>query len=100
VLTFPWNFPEIVTRAQGAYPSPAMYWEHWVKNSGAMVDFDWLYREFHQSCALPNEALLHKCCETKMASVVSASVERIRFHGLSIEMANLTINQKITVLDV
>ena len=29
VLTFPWNYPEIISRAQTAYPTPAGYWKSW-----------------------------------------------------------------------
>ena len=47
MLTFPWNYPEILSRAQAAYPSPPSFWKTWVENSGAFVDFDILYREFH-----------------------------------------------------
>lgn len=100
MLTFPWNYPEIISRAQGAYPAPNGFWSYWVEHSRAPVCFAQLYREFHQACALPAPALLNKCCEGKLASVVQASVERIHFHGLDIEMANLTIEPTIKVLNV
>lgn len=42
---------------------------------------------------MPDEAGLHDFCEERLASAVAASVERIHFHGLDIEMANLTVTQ-------
>ena len=100
MLTFPWNYPEIITRAQTAYPSPGAFWKTWDQSSGSAVCFNNLYRDFHQACALPDKELLNRCCESKLFSAVNASVERIHFHGLDIELANLQIENTITVINV
>lgn len=97
VLTFPWNYPEIVDRYASQYPglSSSSYWARYVENSRAVVDFNRLFRNFHQCCALPDTQGLPTYCEGKLASAVSASVDRIHFHGLDIEMANLTVEQPV-----
>ena len=108
VLTFPWNFPQIVDRYTSEYPGiteksgdSEAFWRLYVENSGCLFDFNKLFREFHQACALPDVEGLHYCCEGRLATAVGASVERIHFHGLDIEMANLTVEQPmINVLKV
>lgn len=101
VLTFPWNFPEIIDQYE-ANISPLAdnnYWSVFVRNSGAEYDFNNLFREFHQYCALPDAEGIEKICEAKLATAVNQSVQRIHFHGLDVEMANLTVHQpKIQVL--
>lgn len=62
-------------------------------NSGAEVDFNNLFREFHQFCALPEQKGINRICEPRLAEAVNKSVERIHFHGLDVEMANLTVHQ-------
>ena len=62
-------------------------------NSRAIVDFNNLFREFHQACAIPDYNGLNKICEPRLANYVGESLKRIHFHGLDIEMANLTIEQ-------
>lgn len=60
-------------------------------NSRAIVDFNRLFREFNQACAIPDYDNLKIVCESRLANVVSESLKRIHFHGLDVEMANLTI---------
>jgi len=100
VLTFPWNYPEVIARAQTAYPSPSGFWKSWDDRTKSSVCFNSLYRDFHQACALPDAPLLKRCCESNLAAAVNASVNRIHFHGLDIEMANLCVENKITVINV
>lgn len=59
------------------------------------------FREFHQACALPDYGEIDKLCEGQLAAYVKESVRRIHFHGLDIEMANLTVKQpRIKLLKV
>ncbi len=62
-------------------------------NTRSIVDFNNLFREFHQFCALPDQVGLDRICEPKLASYVGESLKRIHFHGLDVEMANLTVEQ-------
>ena len=60
-----------------------------------------LFREFHQACALPDYQWLDQICEGKLSQYVKESVRRIHFHGLDIEMSNLTVEQpKMKLLKV
>jgi len=52
-----------------------------------------LFREFHQFCAIPDGKGIEHICEGRLARAVNESVTRIHFHGLDIEMANLTVEQ-------
>jgi hypothetical protein len=75
------------------------FWHKFVFNTNAQVEFNKLFREFHQYTALPDYKGINKICEGKLANYVSESVKRIHFHGLFVEMANLTVLQpKIKVL--
>lgn len=49
VLTFPWNFDEIIDEFQAKHRplSGANFWAMYTKNSGAFVEFNNLFREFH-----------------------------------------------------
>ena len=48
-----------------------------------------------------DQAGIHATCEGKLAHAVNQSLDRIHFHGLDIEMANLTVEQpSIKVLKV
>ncbi len=76
------------------------YWNMFVKNSRAEVDFNILFRQFHQYCSVPDEVGIRKICEPKLAEAVNQAVQRIHFHGLDVEMANLTVESKIKVLKV
>lgn len=77
------------------------YWPMFMDHSRAVVDFNVLFREFHQFCALSDEKGIERVCEGRLAQAVNQSVERIQFHGLDIEMANLTVEQPhIKVLKV
>jgi hypothetical protein len=60
-----------------------------------------MFREFHQACAMPDYMEIDKLCEGELAKYVKESVRRIHFHGLDIEMANLTVRQpSIKILKV
>ena len=101
VLTFPWNFQEIINDFESEYRalSPTNFWNMFVQNTNAKIEFNDLYREFHQYCSVPDYLGIRKICEGKLADYVTQSVQRIHFHGLDIEMANLTVHQpKMRVL--
>jgi hypothetical protein len=50
---------------------------------------------------MPDYMEIDKLCEGQLAQYVKESVRRIHFHGLDIEMANLTVKQpKIKILKV
>ena len=102
MLTFPWNFQEIINEwesdtrplAQGSF------WHKFVFNN-ATFEINKLFREFHQACARPDYEMIDKVCEAKLAQYLKESVRRIHFHGLDIELANLTVDQpKIKLLKV
>ena len=102
VLTFPWNFQEIISDFESdAKPLAAgSFWHKFVMNN-SNYEVNKLFREFHQACALPDYGNIDKVCEGKLAQYVKESVRRIQFHGLDIEMANLTVEQpKIKLLKV
>lgn len=102
VLTFPWNFDEVISQAQMKHRglSDSSYWARFVANSGSTNDFNILFRKFHQACSWPDEAGIEDICEERLAAAVNASVERIHYHGLDIEMANLTVKNQIKVMNV
>lgn len=77
------------------------YWEKFMTNTRSVINFNNLYREFHQACAIPDQGMLDRICEPRLAKTVGESLERIHFHGLDVEMANLTVEQpSIKVLKV
>lgn len=50
---------------------------------------------------MPDYINIDKVCEGKLAQYVKESVRRIQFHGLDLELANLTVEQpKMTLLKV
>ena len=59
-----------------------------------------MFREFHQSCARNDAEGIEFVCEGRLAKAVNESLERIHFHGLDIEMANLTVAPEVKVLKV
>ena len=93
VLTFPWNFQEVISQYESSYRpmSTSAFWHKFMVNSRAIVDFNNLLRDFHQSCAIPDQDGLNRICEPKLAYVTGESIKRIHFHGLDIELANLTV---------
>lgn len=94
VLAFPWNFDEIIDEFQARHrPLSGGFWSTYVRNSGAFTEFNQLFREFHQFCSIPDEIGIEKICEGRLARAVNDSLDRIHFHGLDIEMANLTVEQ-------
>jgi hypothetical protein len=101
VLTFPWNFDEIIDEFQGRYRPIGGFWATFVNNSGAIGEFNNLFREFHQMCAQHDAKGVEKVCEGRLAQAVNESLDRIHFHGLDVEMANLTVTQpNIQILKV
>ena len=100
VLTFPWNFPEVIEEYEADYKpmSESAYWSLFMNNTRSVVDFNNLYREFHQGCAIPCQNTLNKVCEPRLASHVGDNLRTIHFHGLDVEMANLTVESSIRVL--
>jgi hypothetical protein len=102
VLTFPWNFQEIINDYEGeaSKVSAGSFWHRFITNN-ATYEINKAFREFHQACALPDYRLISDVCEGKLAQYVKESVRRIHFHGLDIELANLTVDQpKIKILKV
>lgn len=102
VLTFPWNFQEIISdfEDEARQVAPGSYWDRFVRNN-ATYEINRLFREFHQACALPDYELISSTCEGKLAQYVNESLRRIHFHGLDVEMANLTVEQpRLKVLKV
>lgn len=76
------------------------FWHKFIFNN-ATYEINKLFREFHQSCALADYNYLDAILEPKLAQYVKESVRRIHFHGLDIEMANLTVDQpRIKLLKV
>ena len=57
MLTFPWNFPEIIDKFQKPGPG-ASKWQNYVTNSRSVVQFNNLFRVFHQSCALNDQDVI------------------------------------------
>jgi hypothetical protein len=68
VLTFPWNFQEIINDFESEYrPLPkSNYWHKFIFNNST-YEFNRLFREFHQYCALPDYANLDCILEAKLA---------------------------------
>lgn len=99
VLSFPWNFQEIINEYEHDHKplSDTSYWGRFVFSNGKF-EFNKLFREFHQNCAMPDYANMDKVCEGKLSQYVKESVRRIHFHGLDIEMANLTVEQPVMKL--
>jgi hypothetical protein len=46
VLTFPWNFEEVISEFDTSSQVGA-YWDTFINNSRSVVDFNNLFREFH-----------------------------------------------------
>lgn len=47
VLTFPWNFPEIVGNFERTHRPVTGYWDALVENTNGKYRFSQLFREFH-----------------------------------------------------
>ena len=95
ILSFPWNFEQVINDFEKGYRpmSTSSYWHQFMTNSRSIVEFNNLFREFHQACAIPDHEMIARVCEPRLANYVSDSVKRIHFHGLDIEMANMTVEQ-------
>lgn len=93
-MTFPWNFEQVLDEYGQYKPmSESSYWHRWMNHSRSILELNTLFREFHQACAIPDLKGIKKICEPRLATYVNNSIERIHFHGLDIEMANLTVTQ-------
>jgi hypothetical protein len=90
VLTFPWNFEEVIQEFDTS-SKVGGYWETFMHNSRAVIDFNNLFREFHQASAIPDYTALQQICEPALADYVGESLKRIHYHGLDVEMANMTM---------
>jgi len=68
VLTFPWNFKEIIKDFEQDFRPMASnsYWHRFVMTN-AEFEFNSLFREFHQYCAIPDYENIDKICEGKLA---------------------------------
>ena len=93
LLTFPWNFPETIQKYKSTHAATLGAWDPWIQNSRAVVDFNNLFREFHQYVALPDPKGIRKICERRLADEVNQAIRRISLECLSLEMANLTVTQ-------
>ena len=95
VLSFPWNFPQIVGEFESDHPPiPSDSLIHTtIYNQLWNHDFNSLFRRFHQACAIPDYELIHMICEPNLAKYMQKSIYEIHYHGLDIEMANLTVDQ-------
>ena len=103
ILSFPWNFDEVIQNYENNFNplKKGNFWNRWIFNRECDRDFNELFRVFHQACAIPEEEGIDRVCEPRLAKYIKRSVENIRFHGMSIEMANLTVIQpKIEILNV
>lgn len=49
VLSFPWNYPEIINKHEAAFRPMAKnsYWDHWLTHTNAKHEFSKSFREFH-----------------------------------------------------
>jgi hypothetical protein len=75
VLSFPWNFKEIIDSYEGKFtPINSGIWNTVITNKGFFEDFNHMYREFHQFCAIPDEVGLSKICEPRLAEYLMNSV--------------------------
>ena len=72
---------------------PTSFWPKFVTNSDSVTEFNILFRKFHQACAMHDREGIDVNCEPRLAQAVNESLDRIHFHGLDIEMANLTVEQ-------
>lgn len=52
ILTFPWNFPEIVNDFERQFRPMTGFWDNLLENSNAKYRFSTMFRDFHQACAL------------------------------------------------
>jgi len=103
ILSFPWNFDDVIKDFQQDFTPlrEGNPWHRWVFNRECDRDFNELFRTFHQACAIPEESGLDKACEPRLKKYMMKSLETIHFHGMDMEMANLTVHQpKIEILNV
>lgn len=55
VLQFPWNFENVLEEAEEmSLLAESSYWHKFMVNTRSIVDYNNLYREFHQACAIPD----------------------------------------------
>lgn len=103
ILTLPWNFDEVIRDYEQDFKAldSKNFWHTWVFNREVDRDFNELFRVFHQSCAIPEESGIDRVCEPRLADYMKKSIKNIHFHGMDIELANLTNHSpKIEILNV
>lgn len=103
ILSFPWNFEEVIKDYEQDFTplDSSSFWHKWIYNREVDRDFNELFRVFHQSCAIPEEEGIDRVCEPKFGQYMKRAINNIHFHGMDIEMANLTVHQpKIEILNV
>lgn len=103
ILSLPWNFDEVIKDYEQDFRvlKPNNFWHRWVFNRECNRDFDELFRVFHQSCAIPEESGIDRVCEPRLAAYMKKAIQNVHFHGMDIEMANLTNHSpKIDILNV
>lgn len=66
----------------------------------AQHELNVLYRELHQWCAIPDYEGIRSLCEPQLAHKLSETLRRIHFHGLDVELEELTVDSKPQLLDV
>ena len=47
ILTFPWNFEEVISEYEHGHRTMEGYWPKFMVNTGSVNDFNNLFREFH-----------------------------------------------------
>lgn len=101
ILQFPWNLGEAAQAVEFSPLADSNFWVKFMKNQGFLDDFNQMYREFHQYCAIPDYRGLEYLLEPNLFESVTRSIEEIRMNGLALEMANLVVNQpRIDILKV
>ena len=99
ILSFPWGTSDVVDKKFNKIDSG--FWHTFINNREMMIDFNQRFREFHQACAIPDYEWMNTFVESRLQSYLENSIGQISYHGLDLQMANLTVDQpKIDILDV
>ncbi len=69
------------------------YMRTFLQNRGCIDDFNILYREFHQWCAIPDFEGLDDLCEKGLATRLKEAVKGIHVSGLALDMERLIVTQ-------
>lgn len=96
VLEFPWASEELIGKAvmeqKASKAANSFFWKYWFKNTPSKYELNVLYRELHQWCAIPDYVGIQSMCEAQLAAKLSESLKRIHFHGLDVELEELTVD--------